>query len=391
MNLHSLNICFICLILFWQSAQRTLFQGFDGQGRIFGILAAICFFSTLACQNATRLKNTKKPLWGLWCLYAAINTFLQYHQGTSNTGVFSFITVHIFTPFTVLFAISSLPKEKWEGLARLLGPTALVCILLHIWNSTISDGRLSSASFDPNELSILLYLTLVVFSVQFLMQNISKLVYIGVAIFSLALSILVASRMGFAGIAALSLGLWMLSSRNEQTVSLPKIFVVVVFIALPISLLVKTTTLGNRLSETSTQSLAFSNDYVTGTVFENFGDRGVYYVLGWEAFKDSPVFGIGLRNFKGLYYDTVMHSEIMIHLAELGLIGFFLYARNLWHLSRDILKLRRLKPNKLHNYLAIILVVILLSATVLFLYNSVSSAAIFGILLLFSKPTIEKS
>ena len=223
------------------------------------------------------------------------------------------------------------------------------------------------------------------------MQKISKLVYIGVATFLLTLSIIVASRMGFAGIAALSLGLWILSSRNEQTISLPKTFVIVVFIALPISLLVKTTTLGNRLSETSTQSLALSNDYVTGTVFENFGDRGVYYVLGWEAFKDSPVFGIGLRNFKGLYYDTVMHSEIMLQLAELGLIGFFLFARNLWYLSRDILKLRQLKPNKLHNYLALILVVILLSATVLFLYNSVSSAAIFGILLLFSKPTIEKS
>ena len=53
MNLHSLNICIISLILFWQSAQRALFQGFDGQGRIFGILAAICFFSTLACQKAT--------------------------------------------------------------------------------------------------------------------------------------------------------------------------------------------------------------------------------------------------------------------------------------------------------------------------------------------------
>ena len=84
------------------------------------------------------------------------------------------------------------------------------------------------------------------------------------------------------------------------------------------------TMVGERMLATDEQHEI--NNLATGTFLDYFGDRGVFYYYGWQFFTDSPIFGIGLWNFRNLYlYDIPLHSEYMIHLCEGGLIGFSIY------------------------------------------------------------------
>ncbi len=133
------------------------------------------------------------------------------------------------------------------------------------------------------------------------------------------------------------------------------------------------------------------SNYAEGTVFEKFGDRGVYYVRGWEAFKDEPITGIGLKNFLHNYWPTVLHSEFMVHLAELGLIGFILYLLFNISVFRSIREAKKTNASALiYNYLFFVFGAIMISASVLFMYNSMATAIIYGLILLLTNSKTTK-
>ena len=147
------------------------------------------------------------------------------------------------------------------------------------------------------------------------------------------------------------------------------------------------TLLGERLLGTVEQTeLVESDNPAEGTIFEHYGDRGIYYVLGWRLFLENFIWGIGLLNFNEYYY-TVNHVEYMIQLAELGIIGFIFYILFNSMILKNIVKKRNLilEQKELFTYLLFVFGSILFSASVLFLYSSIAVAAIYGIFILFRK------
>lgn len=98
------------------------------------------------------------------------------------------------------------------------------------------------------------------------------------------------------------------------------------------------------------ESYAFKT-YATGTFFDTIvGDRLVYYVLGFEFFKSSPITGIGVWNYRFLTGGTYpLHSEYMVHLCEGGIIAAALWL--LFHFSM-IRTIRRIKFNKTLKWIA---------------------------------------
>lgn len=91
--------------------------------------------------------------------------------------------------------------------------------------------------------------------------------------------------------------------------------------------------------------------YATGTIFDTIvGDRLVYYVLGFEFFKSSPVTGIGVWNYRFLTGGTYpLHSEYMVHLCEGGIIAAALWLLFNFSMIRTI---RRIKFNKTLKWIA---------------------------------------
>lgn len=93
-------------------------------------------------------------------------------------------------------------------------------------------------------------------------------------------------------------------------------------------LVIKNTDIGKRISETeSVKKSQEVNNLTTGTYFDNIvGDRLVYYVRGFEFFKDSPLTGIGMWNYEYVSKGNFpLHTEYMVHLSEGGVI-----AASLW-------------------------------------------------------------
>jgi hypothetical protein len=77
--------------------------------------------------------------------------------------------------------------------------------------------------------------------------------------------------------------------------------------------------------------------FTTGTIWDSIlGERVYYYVYGYKNFTDNPLTGIGLLNFMDYnLYRYPIHSEIMTHMAEGGIIGLILYLWfKLWYIRK---------------------------------------------------------
>lgn len=85
------------------------------------------------------------------------------------------------------------------------------------------------------------------------------------------------------------------------------------------------TGLGERVL--STEEWAKHYRVGTNTYFDKLGDRGFYYIRGWANFLDHSLFGIGMWNFAPYnHYKYPLHSELMIHLCEGGIVGILIYS-----------------------------------------------------------------
>ena len=82
--------------------------------------------------------------------------------------------------------------------------------------------------------------------------------------------------------------------------------------------------------------------YSTGTIFDYLGERSKYYYFGFEIFKENPISGIGLWNYKS-YSQTynVLHPEYLIHLTEGGVIAFSLFCIFYYSIINRLIKTKK--------------------------------------------------
>jgi O-antigen ligase len=393
--LNRVNIGIVCGILFWETIQKTILKGIDGQGRFLLVLVSILLIRNVienkSYRNRLFSKESPIKIWFFWFLFASINTLFQY--SLKDIELQTFIGIYLFVPFAIKSTIASISSEYTILLIKWLGITVYTCLILYFSNIEIESGRFKLDNFDPNEFSLFLFLIIVLIGLGYFLNKLSELQVIFLLLLPIYFSIMLGSRMGFIGTLLLTSGIFIISYRKGMFISLPRFFIIIILTIVPLSYIFNNTVLGERLNSTTENSAQLKENYAEGTSFEKFGDRGLYYVLGWEAFKNSPLIGIGLRNFKDNYYYTVIHSEYMVHLAELGIIGFSLYLLFLFKVLKSIYKARKevTLTIQLYNYLLIVFCVLIISATVLFMYHSIAVAIIFGLLLFcIKKETIQK-
>ncbi len=143
-------------------------------------------------------------------------------------------------------------------------------------------------------------------------------------------------------------------------VTLSKFIIGIVMLYFPLNYILHNSTLGERILNSTEQADKLEID--TGNAFLNrFGDRGIYYYFGWKAFKEKPILGIGISNFK-THADSKygLHTEYMIQLTELGIIGFLLFVFFYASVFNKLFSLKRVSNSKKHVEIYIYYIIIIL-------------------------------
>ena len=171
--------------------------------------------------------------------------------------------------------------------------------------------------------------------------------------------------------------------RSRDFLKSAAIYIVgIVFVLLFFNFVLENTYVGQRLAATGEQAERHSLN--TGTIFDKFGDRGLFYIYGAYEFVKSPVFGIGLENFRtpGGY---VMHPEYMVQITELGIVGSILFLLFFGWVGKENLAVLRMKitpfDRKSIEILTLAFVGILIFGTALWFYKVPIAFTLFGLLI----------
>ncbi len=391
-----LNFFYLTFVFIWQALKMTIFEGIDGKGRIVITLSALIFIINVISSkrfNAS-LRNYKSLLFplGIWLIYAILNSLVLFD--TTQVPFISFVGVSLFCPFVVVCVIGDLPSTRIKHFLRIFQYVLYVSIVtLFLFSKEDKSGLLGLELFDPNELSLYVSLFIVITSIRFLRKELDTIKYILWISIPTIYLISLGSRMAFGNLIILILGLFVAQTNKFSASTLLKYGFAFVLMISVTMYVVDNTKVGERLKQTTEQYEDINLDNpAEGTVFEYYGDRGIYYVLGWDIFKENPIFGIGLKNFIK-HYSQVLHVEYMIQLVELGIIGFIIYIIfNVLILKNLIKKRKQANTNEkpIYMYLCFVFFSILFSASVLFLYSSIAVAAIYGVIVLFLKKKNTK-
>jgi hypothetical protein len=383
------NLLYLGIIFIWSALQKTILNGIDGQGLFVTLLSIGIFLHNFLNFKSYRLmfygKHSIVKLWFLWFIYAAINSIFLFDE--RQITLYTFISVVLFVPLIVMSIVASFPRHQLFKFLKYFQYSLYITFIIYFLNANLVEDRFNLELIDPNELSLIIILLLSLIFIRYVRLEINLIQLVVLSALPISFIILLGSRMGFTAVSILIMGLILLSKKPNKTFSSTKILILTPFIILILNLILFNTVLGERLLNTSNQNKTLTSNPAEGTVFENFGDRGVYYILGWKAFLEKPVFGIGLKNFTQ-YWSSVLHVEYMIQLAELGIVGFLIYFKFLMKIFNELRRKKiiyKASDKKVNIYLFFVFGALIFAGSVLFLYNSIAVAGLFGLLILLTK------
>lgn len=379
-KIHTLNILYLFTIFLWHALRVTVFNGYDGSGRVAFILSAFIFVINVA-YTKTFFSNKSLNIWMVWFLYATIHSLLFFQTSLTHPSVYSFIINNLFVPTTIMVVISSVQFVNIDSSIRLMEKVLYAVVILYFIKSSLVEGRYLTEGFNINEVMLVVIALIATIFLRSILINRSSVRVISLMICPTFFVIMAGSRMGFGAFVILVLGFWLTKNKTFSFSLMLKLIGLSVFAFFTFDYILENTVLGERLMFTKDQALTRDDNPAIGTVFEFMGDRGIYYIYGWQLFIKQPFFGIGLRNY--IATNThVLHVEYLIHLVELGVVGFTLYVTFLFSLIKAI---KRKESNELYVYLYFVLLSILFCASILFLYKSYAISYLFGLIILLTK------
>ena len=349
---------FIVIIVAWVPLNRFIFEA-DGAARSITVLT-IFLITYLSLKKEFLKIAINKPLiiWGIWVLYAFFNTL--YKGWEDELPVYSFFTL-LFVPYVLMVLIVFLCKKNYHELLNvLIFGFYLSLIIIVLFNRNSFEDNRYGGDMNSNTVGLMsLVLTMFVY-LKYFFKRISFSFFLVMVIMPLTLLILSGSKTAFGGLILLYLS-HLIVNRSKSTIkNIIRSLAGIILLIIPFNYLLNSTELGERISKTTEAGEELGID--TGNEFLNkFGDRGLYYYFGWKVFEKNPVTGIGLNNYKS-YMDEEysLHTEYMIQLAELGLIGFFLFLSFYFFIFKSILRLRKIKIKRKNIEMNLALLIILL-------------------------------
>lgn len=261
--------------------------------------------------------------------YFAMSASLQ------NTTLLIYLDFVVFF-FVIVTLVNSMGRLRWTLLASILGIAYGSADIIHEWlrfHSTMAHYRAGDSVGDGNYFStaaalILPLVYLMIFSAK---KSSEKLFFLGVLLISVVAIMLTGSRGGALAVATSLLYLIWHSRHRVRNL------VLIIIVALPLSIFVPVSPL-NRFLHPKMRGVNTEE-----TRLEAWG-------AGLKMFKDHPLFGVGLGNFKalmplyvapGVDFKSIAHNTYVELLAELGPLGLIFFLAIVFFAFRSLRNVRR--------------------------------------------------
>lgn len=334
---------YIIFIIVWTPINFII--NMDAMGRLKMILTIVTFVILYNNDSVYRrcLKNGGMKILVLLVGYMICNYLILYipsrvaRPGEQLVQVFNLI-YPVITASVVIYEIYKKRESRLYNV--IIFAYYLWTILLLGFNNGMSEqsGRLTIQGIDGNDFAFVGCIIVFLIYIKCLKYNMSVVKGIILSIMPIILIVLSGSRTAFGCVVMIVATMMIVLVRHLDAKKFMVILILSVIAGGGLFYVMENTTLGERLSDTSTQSK--NGDMETGTFVDVLGDRGPFYYYGFMKFTEEPVHGIGLTNFSKLRVwgwgstGLVCHSEYMVQLSECGIIGFILYVSflcSLWY------------------------------------------------------------
>lgn len=315
----------VLLDLCWNALYQYIH--IDGNGR-FVTLVTICtlIFMSKKLEFRKILLSPPIVLWGGLMTFHLYNVYIQ-NIDISIFGIPNIAILEIGLMSLVAFLYKNNPNRT---LAVLIIGYLFFCITANFFCEIEENSNRLTGFIYTTQLGQLCGIACMFISMYITLTKRSVVYYFLYAI-PLFVMFLAGSRNGLFMVAFAFLILFVFYLKNKKFVYLA-LFVVCLYASWSY---LETTALFERIATHET-AVMFKTDTPLDFFF---GDRAIYYFLGYLNFLDNPIFGIGLLNFADYnHFAYPLHTEPFTHLVEGGIIAFTLYVSFLGYFIKSIKK-----------------------------------------------------
>lgn len=307
----------LCVLVFLLVNSMSIVQWIliPGLGGLLSIIGTIILVFNRNKLRSTIIVTAPIYLWALLMLYHGVNLLLLdlnqiYNEWFSFSGYYNQVLILI---------ILSCLYQRNKNITFITTILSFYFFLLTVKNFSGLDentDRLNGFLYTT-QIGQLGGLACILISLYIVILN-KRIYYCLLYIFPISIALLTQSRNALFPI---MFSVLILVYKNLINLKLWHIIIYVVLAIIGYNYLT-TTDLFVRASESSVEGV-----WETGTFLDYiFGDRALYYVMGYMNFLDSPINGIGIYNFMDYNKFTYpLHGEFISHWVEGGLIGALLY------------------------------------------------------------------
>lgn len=305
----------------------------DGAGRVPFVLYMLSFILLFRKLIRTAIK-VPIIFYILLTLFQFCNALIKGSPLLEESSYL--LIVHLLCPLITMLVVTHCARRKFNYTLRLctIGLFIYSCFCI-VFSGLFSIER-TDADINANEIALYSAINVGLFLLCYVRRLISfnKLLFVAIP---LILVVITGSKMGFAMVALMFVGLWVNMVSNKSLSYKLKGFIVLAIMLSALIYILNHFEVGSRFEEMND----INQNLVTGTVLDNFGDRGAQYYFSWPVFKEHPVTGIGIGNWSQLNpTGHVCHSEYLVQYLEGGLICFSLFIL-FWIYLFKKLKLRK--------------------------------------------------
>lgn len=365
--------------MFCWAPLRDFYLKVDGANRILVFVTIIAFLLNISRKSFVNIvfKNSIVKIWTLWVVYAIINTAIQ--DGFGDQGVLFGSVLYIIAPLLTMQIVIYEYLKNEKVVFKYLIPLIFITGLIYVANLTsisITTTRNRDVSFGNGEailMTILIFITCLAYKKKYYtLKALSVVVSL-----SFFMIIFISTRKAFIASFFIII-VTVVSDFRFNIKNIVLLFVFSISIYSGTKLVFDKTALGKRFMNIKEEGERYNKSDLE--ILNYLGDRAVQYSTSPKYFLESPLFGIGLRNYVNKTPSKYkLHSELLVQLVELGIVGIFLYFVFNYKIALRLKKYK--KNNNLFQFLLYGWIIIIFFSISTWTYQFSKYFMLFGILI----------